>query len=308
MPDIRYITRANLDETKWDECLEKCSSGLLYGRSFYLDCMAPRWDALVLGDYEAVMPLTWNKKYGIHYLYQPAFTPMLGVFATTPVSVKDFIHAIPARFKLTEISLNSSNDLRGENVPGIMRKNYLLDLSRSADEIKKAYRESHRRNLRKAVQLGCVVKTDVPLEDIIALSKLSAAPAKANDYARFTQLFAALRTKGQAESVGVYGPQQQLLASAVFFRDNRRAYYILVGNDPAGKTVGASHLLIDYFIKENAGQSLLLDFEGSDIKSLAFFYEGFGAQPEWYPAIRINKLPFYLKWLKGEWSLVNGQW
>jgi len=298
MPAIRYIKHADLDKVKWDECLKKCSSGLLYARSFYLDCMAPQWDALVLGDYEAVMPLTWNKKYGIHYLYQPAFTPMLGVFASSPVSVKDFIDAIPDKFKLTELSLNSSNDLRGENVPGIMRKNYLLNLSRSADDIKKAYRESHRRNLRKAIQLGCVVKTDVPLDDIIALSRLSVAPAKEEDYLRFGQLFTALRQQGHAETIGVYSPQQQLLASAVFFRDNKRAYYILVGNDPAGKTVGASHLLIDQFITTNAGQSLLLDFEGSDIKSLAFFYEGFGAAPEWYPAIRINRLPFYLKWLK----------
>ncbi|WP_028786260.1 GNAT family N-acetyltransferase [Terrimonas ferruginea] len=298
MPAIRYIKHADLDKAKWDECLEKCSSGLLYAHSFYLDCMAPQWDALVLGDYEAVMPLTWNKKYGIHYLYQPAFTPMLGVFATSPVSVKDFINAIPAKFKLTEISLNSSNDLRGENVPGIMRRNYLLDLSRSADELKKVYRESHRRNLRKAIQLGCVVKKDIPLKDIIALSKLSIAPAKEEDYLRFGQLFTALREQGNAETIGVYGPQQQLLASAVFFRDSKRAYYILVGNDPAGKTVGASHLLIDHFITTHAGQSLLLDFEGSDINSLAFFYEGFGAQPEWYPAIRINRLPFYLKWLK----------
>ncbi|MDF2384137.1 GNAT family N-acetyltransferase [Nostoc ellipsosporum NOK] len=298
MPLIRYIRRADINTLKWDECLDKCPAGLLYARSYYLDRMAPQWDGLVYGDYEAVMPLTWNKKYGIHYLYQPAFTPMLGVFALSPVPVKEFIDAIPSQFKLTEISLNSSNDLRGNNVPGIMRKNYLLDLSLSADEIKKNYRESHRRNLKKAVQLGCEVKREVPLQDIIALSKLSAAPAKDEDYNRFTQLFELLHSKTQAETLGVLGPKQQLLASAVFFRDNKRAYYILVGNDPAGKTVGASHLLIDHFITTNAGQPLLLDFEGSDIKSLAFFYEGFGAQPEWYPAIRINKLPFYLKWLK----------
>jgi len=43
--------------------------------------MADQWDALVLNDYEAVMPLTWNKKYGIHYLFQPFFCASLGVFA-----------------------------------------------------------------------------------------------------------------------------------------------------------------------------------------------------------------------------------
>ena len=33
-----------------------------------------KWDALVLDDYAAVMPLTWRRKYGTRYLYQPAFT------------------------------------------------------------------------------------------------------------------------------------------------------------------------------------------------------------------------------------------
>lgn len=300
MPAIRYITRTELDTVKWDRCLDESPYGLLYARSFYLDAMAIHWDALILGDYEAVMPLTWNKKYGIHYLYQPAFTPMLGVFAKeiTPSLVRSFFDALPRKFRLTEISLNSHNDLRGSNISGFMRKNYLLDLSVPLPEIKAAYRESHRRNLRKAVQLGCLVKQDVPVKEIIALSKLSAAPVRDEDYRRFEQLFTLSEAKGVVSTRGVYGPQQQLLASAVFFKDGRRAYYILVGNDPAGKTVGASHLLIDSFISDHAGQPLLLDFEGSDIKSLAFFYEGFGAKPEWYPAVRINKLPFYLKWLK----------
>ncbi len=42
--------------------------------------MAKQWDALVWNDYEAVMPLTWNRKYGIAYLYQPFLTAQLGVF------------------------------------------------------------------------------------------------------------------------------------------------------------------------------------------------------------------------------------
>ena len=90
----------------------------------------------------------------------------------------------------------------------------------------------------------------------------------------------------------------QLLASAVFFFSHKRAYYILVGNHPNGKTLGASHALIDAFIKDYAGENLLLDFEGSDIRNLAFFYESFGAVEEKFTGLKNNKLPFYLKWLK----------
>ena len=59
------------------------TNGFIYGYSFYLDHMAKHWDALVSGDYEAVMPLTWNRKYGIYYLYQPFLAAQLGVFGAS---------------------------------------------------------------------------------------------------------------------------------------------------------------------------------------------------------------------------------
>lgn len=72
----------------------------------------------------------------------------------------------------------------------------------------------------------------------------------------------------------------------------------MVGNHPNGKTLGASHTLIDAFIKDHSGQNLLLDFEGSDIHSLAHFYSSFGAREEKYSAIKLNRLPAPFKWFK----------
>jgi hypothetical protein len=90
----------------------------------------------------------------------------------------------------------------------------------------------------------------------------------------------------------------ELVASGVFFMDEKRAYYILVGNHPNGKTIGASHALINAFIKDHAGKNLLLDFEGSDIRNLAFFYSSFGAKEEKYVGIKINRLPRILQLIK----------
>src|SRR5690349_15942560 len=109
MPDtgnIQYITHQNIDRAKWDTCIDNASNGLIYGYSFYLDHMAKHWDALVLNDYESVMPLTWNKKYGFHYLYQPPFVASSGVFGNdiSELTVTNFLNAIPPRFKLIEIS------------------------------------------------------------------------------------------------------------------------------------------------------------------------------------------------------------
>jgi hypothetical protein len=300
---IKYLQHKEIDKAKWDACISRASNGLIYAYSFYLDAMAKHWDALVLKDYEAVMPLIWNKKYGFYYLYQPAFTASLGVFGKnlTEMLIGEFIQAIPSKFKLTEISLNSGNIFSIPTGFSILRSNYILHLNKSYEELYKAYRDNHKRNINKAFQLGCSVSREVPVDEIIHLNKEQLQHidgTKPEDYPNFKKLYEFLKTRGQAKTYAIIDPKKTALASAVFFFSHNRAYYIMVGNHPDGKSIGASHALIDAFIKDHAGQDLILDFEGSDIRNLAFFYSGFGATEEIYPALKINQLPFYVKWLK----------
>ncbi|MGH2566117.1 MAG: hypothetical protein ACRDE5_16480, partial [Ginsengibacter sp.] len=124
------------------------------------------------------------------------------------------------------------------------------------------------------------------------------SPIAKKDYNNFSMLFEILLKKKMAVTYGVYAANNQLTASCAFVFSHKRAYYILVGNHPNGKTSGASHLMIDYFIKEHSGEKLTLDFEGSNISSLAFFYKSFGATLEKYPGIKLNRLPAIAKLFK----------
>jgi hypothetical protein len=89
-----------------------------------------------------------------------------------------------------------------------------------------------------------------------------------------------------------------IISSCVFFFSHNRAYYILVGNSPESKANGSSHALVDSFIRDHAGKQMILDFEGSDIPGLIAFYTGFGAVNEPYPFLKMNRLPFYLRWMR----------
>jgi hypothetical protein len=301
---IQYLAHTQINTGKWDDCISKAANGTIYGYSWYLDAMAKNWDALVLGDYEMVMPLTWNKKYGFSYLYQPAFTATGGVYGNNVniEVVNAFLQAIPAKFKLIEISLNTGNSFNENSIPdSVNRVNYVLPLQETYATIRKQYRDNHKRNIQKAIQYGCTLQQDISIDDIIVLSKDSLQhllPPMEEDYERLKKVYQYLLSHKKTASYGVYDKQGQLMASCIFFFSHNRAYYILVGNNPLSKTIGASHFLIDSFIQEYAGTGLTLDFEGSDIRSLAFFYNGFGATIEYYPALLINRLPFYLKWLK----------
>jgi hypothetical protein len=297
---IKYLEQHEIDKSSWDLCIDHSSNGLIYAYSFYLDHMGDHWDALVLNDYEAVFPLPWRKKYGIHYLYQPFLTAQLGLFGKdlNASLLQEFLKAIPKKFKLWEFSLNYANIFPLNEFHLYQRTNYILDLNASYEEIYNRYKENCRRNNKKALQTGCQQVTNFHLDHIIKLVRNQPSPANESDLARFINLFYHLKNNGKAKTYGIQSKQGELLASAVFIFSHKRAYYILVGNHPNGKNIGASHALLDAFIRDHAGQDLILDFEGSDIRSLAFFYRGFGAREEKYAAIKRNILPWYVRLFK----------
>lgn len=301
MGGIQYLQRAQIDTEKWDRCIREAPNGLIYASSPYLDNSAPgEWGALVKGDYEAVMPLPARRKIGIAYLFQPALTPVLGVFGkiVTTGLVYQFLQHIPPYFKLWDINLNHCNRI-DNGYPVFQRNNYILPLCHDYEILHKGYSVNMRRNLRKAHQSTCEVRKMAGIEHIISLCK-STFPTfmkvEAGFFDRMVNIYK--HFSQQAALYGVYNEKGRLLASAAFLFFGNRAYYWLVGNDEEARRWNASALLLDSFIKDHAGSNWILDFEGSDVGSIAGFYQKFGAQLEPYYTIYLNRLPPLLKWIK----------
>ena len=300
---ISYLKHAQVDKVKWDHCIDNASNGMIYGYSIYLDKMAKHWDGLILDDYSAVMPLTWNNKYGIYYLYQPPFSASLGIFgnALNAEIVQAFLQAVPVKFKFWDIYLNAGNVYDSKSFPIYIRHNHLLDLNKSYKTLAAFYSANHTRNIKRAEQMGCTLQTNIAVEDIVKLAKEQSkqfSRLTCKDYTNFISLFHDLRSKGQAITYGVYNDQKKLVASCAYVFSHSRAYYILVGNHPDGRAIGASHFLIDQFIRDHAGKQLILDFEGSQVPTLALFYKGFGSELENYAGLKLNRLPFFAKLFK----------
>ena len=126
---IKYLKHSEIDKCKWDECIAKSNNGLIYSTSVYLDNMTTEWDGLVMGNYEAVMPLPFRKKYGIYYVYPPAFSQQMGITSVkeiTPEIIKTFLKNIPTKFRYVEMNFNVSNIYTFSNEKE--RNNYFLPL------------------------------------------------------------------------------------------------------------------------------------------------------------------------------------
>jgi hypothetical protein len=318
--DIRYLRRKDLDTLKWDRCIDTAHNGLLYAHSFYLDHMtAGQWDALVLGDYQTVMPLTWRRKWGITYLYQPAFTQQLGIFSAAPLPsaaphspavapaappalsrnlVDSFLAHIPRHFRFAEIFLNHDNP-RPDLKP---RANFILDLNVKYDELAGRYKKGLDTSLQTAARTPLTYLSDFDLPAALELNrrtqKNNTPHVKGGDHRRFTELCIFLGGRGQTLVRAVADERQEPLAIVLFLRDKRRIYLLQATTMPAGRKIGANHFLLDSVIREFAGQPLILDFEGSDIPGIAHFYKSFGSTDQPYFFYRHNHLPWPLRLLK----------
>jgi hypothetical protein len=299
---IHYLRQEAIDKHKWDGCVGGAFNHLIYAYSAYLDIMAPGWDALVLNDYEAVMPLPRKNKSGFSYLFQPPITPTLGIFgnAITEELAGCFLAAIPAVFKLWDISLNHFNPLpHSPAYPVYPRNNFVLALNKPYGEIQKGYHLNIKRNISKAISSGCIVKKGVPIDVIIRVAEREFprfAKVESSFFERVRALY--LYYGGQGETYCVLNDKGENMASAAFLLSQGRACYWLVGNDPGGREYGASSLLLDAFIRDHSDKDILLDFEGSDDKGVADFYKKFGSMAEPYTTIYYNKLPFPFRLFK----------
>ena len=293
---IQYLEHNKIDKKKWDSTIAEC--GNIYAYSWYLDIVHPGWEALVEDDYQAVMPLTEGKKFGVNYLFQPYFVQQLGVFSKapmTPEKTMTFLQAIPKKYRFAEIRLNESNTFN-DDVQGIeYHRNVILDLNQDYESIKANYHTNTKRNLAKAENNNLqVVDTVIPYH-VVALftDNRGALLDKWGDaeYARLTQLASVAVRRKAAFLLGVTEKGVgELLCAAIFMKTNNRITFLFSGLKQEGKDKQAMTYLLDQVIQQNANRPLTFDFEGSDDDNLARFYLGFGGTEVKYPSYAFNRL------------------
>jgi len=300
--NIRLVPNNLIDRIAWDRCVSQAVNGTVYAFSWYLDIVSDGWDALVSEDYETVFPLTFRKKYGISYLYQPFFTQQLGVFSIrliTPEIVDAFLAAIPKKYMLAEINLNSFNRPEESAFTVVRNVNYELDLIEPYDILRKRYAQNTSRNISRAIRNNVNIAGNTKPEDIVSLFRKNTGRRfdhiKEQDYQRLTRLVYECIHNQKAICYGAYDRKNTLCAGAIIVFSHRKAIFLFSGTDEVARKNGAMSLLIDQFIQDSAGNHLTLDFEGSNDVNLARFYSSFGSTLVNYPSIRINRFPAIIR-------------
>ena len=303
---IKYLQHEEINKNKWDDCINLSPHGLIYALSWYLDAVHPGWKALVKNDYETVFPLTSGKKFGINYLYQPFFNQKLGAFSRNPgeyIDIDLFLEVLRERFRYVDIKLNRANRITGKEFKVEMNTNIELDLSENLEAIRNNYSENALRNLKKFNDENIILNEEKDSGLLIRMfrSNMGRTLPKIKDihYSGLKKVMDTAIDKGTGRMLVAKNQKDKLLTGAFFITYRNRAVFLFSANTEDGREKRAMYGIIDRFIEENAGEKMILDFEGSNNENLARFYKSFGGKNFDYPGLRINRLPFYPGLLPG---------
>jgi hypothetical protein len=268
--------------------------------------MSEHWDALIQGDYDYVMPVTWKRKYGMRYVYQPAFIQQLGIFGKDVIDkakIGEFIHVLQQQFHFAEYTMNYGNllNMKTINLEGHWRNNFVLDLGKEHQNHERTYDTYLRQRIQRSKKNELIYAAADDLSLIKTYKKTygNRLPfIRHKDYVQFEKLCSFYRQEGQLIVRKVFNNNHQMVAGVLMIRDTQRLYNILSVISPEGKKLLANYFLYDQIIREFSGSGLLLDFEGSDVPGIAYFYEKFADKNQAYPFICFNHLPAPFKWIK----------
>lgn len=299
---IKYIQRKDIDDSKYNACVQGSKQSLLYGYSWYLDIVCDHWDVLVLDNYKAVMPIPWRKKYFIKYAYQPLWVLQLGIFSINEnYSLQNFLNELQKHFRFIEFRLNAGNIFQNNN-PHIISKEFQeLSLNQGYDKIKHAYQSDRKKDLKKSKKHQLKIAWGRGQNEFIQLFRQNVGKRtpeiKDPDYNNLKHLMSLCSKKNLGEVCTVY-QEDQLVAGAFFLKDQKNITILCSSTDFSNRNNGANTFLIDQAIQRYTNNYQALNFGGSSIPSIASYFSSFAAKTYQYPMIRLNRLPLLIRVFK----------
>ncbi len=300
---IVFYNNNEIDREQWDNCIRNSPGIKPYAYSWYLDIMAPGWQALVDDDYDSVFPMPGFKKYGIRYITTPIFLQQLGVFSPdkpADLSLYEFLDFLPDFYRLIDLCVGEARLVKGFRVTG--KVNYELDLNRPYETLWNNFSSHCKRNIetssRKKPELVTDITPDELIDLFIANKGKEIRGIKNRDYNRLRNLMHFCLKNKRGRIIGVRAARKKILYGIFLVETRGNKTMLLVVNTPQSRDKRIGYFVVNELIKAGVQTHTILDFAGSSIPSVASFMESFG--PEKVPFYRLysNRLFWPARMLK----------
>ena len=288
------VTNVQLNKQRWDQrVLAEQPEGFFFMLSWYLDSVAPGWEAYVIGDYVGIYPLVRQQKFGLSYTHMPfltrSFIP-IGFDEQQTAALRQYLSKRFSYLQLAGVSLDSPYEQQ-------IRRHQVLDL---ANFDLSQCSENHRRQYKKASQQGFEMDTSVNPKGLITLFRLVKGAEfthlKDADYLMLAGLMEEASRRGYLRQFSLWN-KAVLVGAAAYLEVNGQALYLKGAITPEAMKVGGMVYLHVEAMKALASTCSQLDFGGSNAKGLGEFNRKFGAKDVEYLLLIKNSLVKPLAWL-----------
>ena len=300
---IIYHKNNEIDKEQWDNCIKNTPHTKPYAFSWYLDIMAPGWQALVDDDYDSVFPVPGFSRFGIQYIATPVFLQQLGAFSPdkpVTVAIAEFLEYMPDCFKFIDLCVGQNITAEGYKVNE--RVNYELDLSKPYETILQNFSDHCRRNIKSSLKKNPELVTDIKPDEILNVFINNKGKEingiKVRDYQRLKTLmnFCIINKKGRL--IGVRDGRKKLIFGIFLIEIPGIKTILFVANTHQSRERRIGYFVVNELIKDFSSTKTRLDFAGSSVPSVAAFYESFGCDKVPYYRICRNKLFWPIRMLK----------
>lgn len=297
---IRFLEHSEIDKDRWNKAVSEASNSTIFVDFDFLSIGCPDWCALVEDDYQSIMPLPVRSKLSIKYIFVPFFYSRMGIFSPkkiTPELVKEFVNAIPRKYKQIDLFLNENNPCDLIDTKAVEMVSHRMGLNRSYETIAQQYSQNTSRNIKAAKKQELQYTEEASIKEIIHLFQQNRGQQKTvrykkKDYFTLIRIAHHAYSHGNLDTIGAIS-EGQLIAGALFLKDHDRTWFWFSGRDNAQADKKAMFFLIDEYIQRHAGQLVTLDFNGSMNENVARLYKSFGGTPYTFNMLHYTR-DFYL--------------
>ena len=123
---IRYCHHKDIDFDKWENCVSNSLNACVFGHVWYLNNISLAWDGIIMGNYDAVMPVFRDAD----RMYLPYGMLWTGIYckdSLTPRICQEFMNFIDQTFKYINITFDKYF-FDNVQVDGRLSKEYIYQL------------------------------------------------------------------------------------------------------------------------------------------------------------------------------------
>lgn len=295
---IKIIKYNEIDFDQYSRFLEKAIQNTDYADHQFLDIVSNRqWFLLVYGNYEAIMPVSYVRKYGFTFVLMPKFCQQLGVFSEKddPKINQKFYNFLDQNFLVAIYAFNGDNQFLKQ----VQKKTSYLIQKNDYSTVKKNYSSHRRRNVRIIGDLvgNIKVRKDWQEIDRSFFIKNIKGTSKDADNLHYLQIFEKL-LENNIGQLRILEFKNSVQSFVYLYEGKNRRYLSLFINRFPQINPNFPSIMIDHCMQEFIDDKDF-DFMGSEIVNVAKFNERFGSFSYQYPLLCNNKFTLLKKlWKK----------